>query len=254
MAHVHQSSQGIRQNFRHTCCSMDTAIDKSEAARTAKYNQEMAQRMDWSGQNIYEYNYDRGIYSHEILPGLFCGTMPRNTSDLDYLHYHEGIDTVLNLQENACFHHWNVDFHSIYHRGIAHGMDIVRRPAVDFDPDSLRKVMPSAVKVVREALAANKRVYVHCTAGLGRAPAVCIAYVYWFGDHHGMTMDLDDAYKFVTDIRPCGPKKVAVRGATFDLMDDRQFHEFSGLPEQSFASINEHDRAKIQERVLQWHD
>ena len=26
------------------------------------------------------------------------------------------------------------------------------------------------------------QVYVHCTAGLGRAPAACIAWMYWFGD------------------------------------------------------------------------
>lgn len=26
------------------------------------------------------------------------------------------------------------------------------------------------------------RVYVHCTAGLGRAPAVVIAYLFWFKD------------------------------------------------------------------------
>ena len=29
---------------------------------------------------------------------------------------------------------------------------------------------------------AGKRVYVHCTAGLGRAPAACIAYLYWVAD------------------------------------------------------------------------
>lgn len=44
-------------------------------------------------------------------------------------------------------------------------------------------------------------VYVHCTAGLGRAPAVCIAYMHWF-----LGMGLDEAYKKLTDIRPCGPK------------------------------------------------
>ena len=48
---------------------------------------------------------------------------------------------------------------------------------------------------------AGTRVYVHCTAGLGRAPAVCIAYLYWW-----CGMDLDDAYRYLTDIRPCGPK------------------------------------------------
>ncbi len=29
---------------------------------------------------------------------------------------------------------------------------------------------------------AGRRVYVHCTAGLGRAPAACIAYLYWCSD------------------------------------------------------------------------
>jgi hypothetical protein len=130
----------------------------------------------------------------------------------------------------------------------------MRPQAVDFDPDSLRKIMPAAVKIVANAMDDGKkcvacaclplqvlhvlaqlanrpqrrnlqrclesglsqcirrtpispvgcarcRVYVHCTAGLGRAPAVCIAYLYWW-----CGMSLDDAYKYLTDIRPCGPK------------------------------------------------
>jgi protein-tyrosine phosphatase len=50
----------------------------------------------------------------------------------------------------------------------------------DFDPWSLRKVLPSAVQALHEAVSQGGRVYVHCTAGLGRAPAVVIAYLYWF--------------------------------------------------------------------------
>lgn len=61
----------------------------------------------------------------------------------------------------------------------------IRRPSiVDFNADSLRHQLPKAVREVAAALAAAEagggRVYVHCTAGLGRAPAVCIAYLYWF--------------------------------------------------------------------------
>ena len=59
-----------------------------------------------------------------------------------------------------------------------------------------------------ESDAVSARVYVHCTAGLGRAPAVCIAYMYWFGRR-----DLDAAYDHLTSVRPCGPKKDAIRGA-----------------------------------------
>ncbi len=52
--------------------------------------------------------------------------------------------------------------------------------AQDFDPDSLRATIPSAVRSVQQALGRGERVYVHCTAGLGRAPGVCIAHIFWF--------------------------------------------------------------------------
>ena len=67
---------------------------------------------------------------------------------------------------------------------------------------------PAQVLPAAYLCAASSRVYVHCTAGLGRAPAVCIAYMYWFG-----ARDLDGAYNHLTSVRPCGPKKDAIRGA-----------------------------------------
>jgi len=45
--------------------------------------------------------------------------------------------------------------------------------------------------------------------GLRRGlPQVCIAYLFWYTGR-----DLDDAYRHLTEIRPCGPKKSAIRGA-----------------------------------------
>jgi protein-tyrosine phosphatase len=54
--------------------------------------------------------------------------------------------------------------------------------AQDFDPHSLRNILPGAVKAIENELSSGRKVYVHCTAGLGRAPAACIAYIYWFQD------------------------------------------------------------------------
>ena len=45
------------------------------------------------------------------------------------------------------------------------------------------------------------RVYVHCTAGLGRAPAVIIAYMHWLAG-----MSLRDAYNYTTTRRRCHPR------------------------------------------------
>lgn len=53
--------------------------------------------------------------------------------------------------------------------------------AKDFDPDSVRNSLPKAVSLLEWAASENRgKVYVHCTAGLGRAPAVAIAYLFWF--------------------------------------------------------------------------
>ena len=57
--------------------------------------------------------------------------------------------------------------------------------ARDFDPNSLREELPKAVCGLQRAISEGKTVYVHCTAGLGRAPAVVIAYLFWF---HGMNV------------------------------------------------------------------
>ncbi len=73
--------------------------------------------------------------------------------------------------------------------------------AVDFDPNSLRATLPAAAAALQRARERGKRVYVHCTAGLGRSPAAAIAALYWFEG-----MQLDEAYSYLTSIRwACRP-------------------------------------------------
>jgi hypothetical protein len=91
----------------------------------------------------------------------------------------------------------------------------------------------------------SHRVYVHCTAGLGRAPAVVIAYLYWF---RGLA--LHQAYDFLTSIRPCGPKKEAIRGATFDIMSGQPMDNFQRVSGDAFASLADVDRYALQWRVI----
>mmetsp|Transcript_5950 Transcript_5950/g.20283 ORF Transcript_5950/g.20283 Transcript_5950/m.20283 type:complete len:189 (+) Transcript_5950:1052-1618(+) len=58
----------------------------------------------------------------------------------------------------------------------------------------------------------GKTVYIHCTAGLGRAPGVAITALHWL---YGM--GLGEAYAWVTSRRNCHPRAAAIRGATMDL-------------------------------------
>ena len=86
-------------------------------------------------------------------------------------------------------------------RGQRGDIGIVRSPLVDFSDDSLVKDLAAAVGQLSKLLDDGHRVYVHCTAGLGRAPAVIIAYMHWF-----CGMNLEDAYAFVTGRRRCHPR------------------------------------------------
>lgn len=136
-----------------------------------------------------------------------------------------------------------VALHSLIYR--------MRWQARDFDPDSLRFGLTKAVSSLDWAISEGKgRVYLHCTAGLGRAPAVAIAYMFWFCDMDvspqmftsvsalisffksivvmswkfaaklrvsyfsgfDLSEQLNTAYSILTSKRPCGPNKRALRG------------------------------------------
>jgi protein-tyrosine phosphatase len=209
------------------------------------YNRTMAERMGWSNVNPYEYHPERGLYYHHITPDMICGSQPRSQADIDHLVSEEGVGAVLNLQQDRDLQHWGVDVRALSARCAHHGVPLLRTPAVDFDPHSLRATLPSAVAALERARRDHGRVYVHCTAGLGRSPAVVIASLYWF---HGI--ELDDAYAALTAIRPCGPNKEAIRGATYDLLSGRHWDGFQHEAAHGFATLGDHDRARIRAALL----
>jgi len=211
-----------------------------------EYNRVMRDAMGWQDRP-YDYDYSRGLYFHEIIPGLIVGSQPRHARDVEELKS-LGITSILSLQQDKDMHYWGVDPGEVHGTCVRLGMNLIRREVQDFDPHSLRRVLPSAVRSLHEELAKGGRVYVHCTAGLGRAPAVGIAYLYWFGG-----LELPDAYNLLTSIRPCGPKKHAVRAATFDLLHRHQgkhHHEFDHMPEEAFAFLNQQDRQCLHQSLF----
>eukprot|EP00270_Netrium_digitus_P019706 TRINITY_DN7840_c1_g1_i1.p2 TRINITY_DN7840_c1_g1~~TRINITY_DN7840_c1_g1_i1.p2 ORF type:complete len:128 (+),score=24.03 TRINITY_DN7840_c1_g1_i1:81-464(+) len=117
--------------------------------------------------------------------------------------------------------------------------------ARDFDPNSLRHELPRMVAVIDRYISQDKTVFVHCTAGLGRAPAAAIAYMFWF-----MNLDMWMAYNELTRLRPCGPKKEAIRGATYDLAKNSPWQPaFEHLPDFAFTDVAPWERELIRNRV-----
>lgn len=207
-----------------------------------EYNIAMKRMM----RNPYEYHHDLGMNYTLITDHLIVGSQPQKSEDIDHLKKEEGVAYILNLQQDKDVEYWGIDLQSIIRRCCELEIRHMRRPAKDFDPDSLRNALPEAVSSLEWAISEGKgRVYVHCTAGLGRAPAVAIAYLFWF-----CGMNLNEAYDMLTSKRPCGPNKRAIRGATYDLAKNDPWKEpFESLPEYAFEDIADWERNMIQNRV-----
>jgi protein-tyrosine phosphatase len=186
-----------------------------------------------------------GLYYHYISEDVIVGSQPRSAGDIAHLAHENNVKAILNLQQDKDLHHWGVNLHELSHASAQHGIELIRTPAVDFDPHSLRATLPTAVAAMERARRNHGRVYVHCTAGLGRSPAVAIAALYWFTD-----MDLDTAYNLLTSIRPCGPNKDAIRGATYDLITGGHWDHFHQLPSDAFSSLSDDERDLIREKLL----
>eukprot|EP00899_Mesostigma_viride_P002512 jgi/Mesvir1/12261/Mv00476-RA.1 len=207
---------------------------------TSKYNEAMKSAM----LNPYEYHHELGIYYTTILDNLIVGSQPQSPADIDMLVNEEGVTAVLNLQQEEDIRYWGVDIAAVGWRCHELQVPLIRRPARDFDPNSLRAQLPYTVGTLARLLDDGHKVYVHCTAGLGRAPGVAISYLFWF-----QNMTLQSAYDFLTAKRPCGPKKEAIRGATHDVLRQGRWHEFDHLPAHAFVDISHEERRIIMERV-----
>lgn len=59
-------------------------------------------------------------------------------------------------------------------------------------------------------------------------------------------MTLDEAYKYLTTIRPCGPKRDAIRAATYDLLGGGRPEDFARLGSDAYAALSEEQRRQIQ--------
>nr|CAB3463984.1 unnamed protein product [Digitaria exilis] len=234
----HRTSVGLP-----LCRSSTAGAAGGGGRRMEDYNTAMKQMM----HNPYEYHHDLGMNYAVIDDDLIVGSQPQKPEDIYHLKNEENVAYILCLQQDKDIEYWGIDFQAIVSSCKEVGIQHIRRPAVDFDPDSLRSQLPKAVSALEWAISQCKgRVYVHCTAGLGRAPAVAIAYMFWFEN-----MDLNTAYKKLTSIRPCGPNKRAIRAATYDLAkkNDPRKEPFENLPEHAFEDIADWERKLIQNRV-----
>jgi hypothetical protein len=140
-----------------------------------------------------------------VLPALAVGEYP-TPEDSAWLRDTCRVSAVISLQDDLDLERKGVSLEALRraYRGVA--IAFARYPVADGDAGALRAVLDAVVADLHQRLAAGARVYLHCNAGLNRAPTVAVAYLH---RHHGLS--LDAACGAVKAQRPCVPYMRALR-------------------------------------------
>uniref|UniRef100_A0A7S1RNA8 Tyrosine specific protein phosphatases domain-containing protein n=1 Tax=Alexandrium catenella TaxID=2925 RepID=A0A7S1RNA8_ALECA len=185
----------------------------------AKVSDEYSKIMMGKMGSTLEYKHEAGMNYARVSPKLFVGSCLQTAKDVEVLHG-EKVGIVFCLQEDKDMQHFGLDIEPIQKRAGELGIAHVREPIQDFDPLSLRKRLPGAVRRLAQELAARKEdesAYIHCTAGLGRAPGVALAYMFWSDGRC-----LDEAYRSMYEVRRCHPQLGMIRAATCDMLSGEE--------------------------------
>ena len=100
-------------------------------------------------------------------------------ADLGRIQAGTGVSAVLSLQHDDCLAYWDIDYDAMRRCGAGLGLTMYRCPVRDFDIPNQRERLPYAVAALARLRSAGHRTYVHCTAGLGRAPLTMLGYLTW---------------------------------------------------------------------------
>jgi hypothetical protein len=115
----------------------------------------------------------------EITPRILVGTCPMTTADLDRIGAEAGVSAVLSVQHDDCLAYWDIDYPEMRAHGEDLGLRMARSQMRDFDIPDQRRHLAQAVRVLVDLQSKGHRTYVHCTAGLGRAPLTVLSYLIW---------------------------------------------------------------------------
>jgi protein-tyrosine phosphatase len=135
----------------------------------------------------------------EIRPHLVIGEYP-TPEDADWLKTSLGISAVVCLQDDVDLHFKFLRDADLRRAYDGSGIEFHRVPIADGNASALAAALDDIVDLVQRLITQGNRVYVHCNAGMNRAPTVAIAYLHV---HEGLS--LDAARDAVKERRLCVP-------------------------------------------------
>lgn len=163
---------------------------------------------DNSVRYLRDVNFVATMVFDAVPPGMFVGPYPQTAADVDALA-DAGATAVFNVQTDEDIAHRGINMDDLNARYNERRVKLIRYPIRDFDRDSLAARIHGAAHEMNNLISAGDKVYIHCTAGMGRAPAVAVAYLCWV---HGY--QLGDAIAHVKKHRPVAvPNEPVLRQA-----------------------------------------
>jgi Dual specificity phosphatase, catalytic domain len=146
----------------------------------------------------------------QILPRLFIGSHPRTVDDIERLRRETGLTAVLNIHTDDDMRAVNLDWPPLeaYYQTCP---VVLRRAPMIEEQLELRAKLCNCIQTLSQLLAEGHTVYLHCTAGIGRAPTVAIGYL-----HTCLGWELGEAIDHVKQLRQCAPHVEALRLAISD--------------------------------------
>ncbi|XP_038979592.1 phosphoglucan phosphatase DSP4, amyloplastic isoform X2 [Phoenix dactylifera] len=197
-----------------------SSTEKSDAEvqdeKSDIYSNNMTQAMG----AVLTYRHELGMNYNFIRPDLIVGSCLQIPSDVDKLRK-IGVKTIFCLQQDSDLEYFGVDIGAIQEYAMKFDdIEHCRAEIRDFDAFDLRMRLPAVVSKLHKTINRNGGVtYVHCTAGLGRAPAIALAYMYWIQGYK-----LSEAHQLLLSKRPCFPKLDAIKNATIDILTGLSKH------------------------------
>jgi atypical dual specificity phosphatase len=145
---------------------------------------------------------------------IFIGSAPQSSVDAARLKQMK-ISAVLSLQSDADFKSHRIDWQKLQSAYQYSDIVVQRFPVVDFDELDLGNKLADPVIALHSLLEVGHRVYVHCNAGVCRAPATVLGYLC-----HYRGMEIDAGLEYIRSQRPqAHPYISAVQKALTKLAD-----------------------------------
>jgi protein-tyrosine phosphatase len=140
-------------------------------------------------------------------PELWVGSYVE-PNDFAWLATALGIRAVLNLQDDFDLAAKRLVLGDLVQAARASGIAFARAPITDGDVLELARRLPDMVATLAGLIQAHGPTYLHCNAGINRAPTVAIAYLHV---HHALS--LRRAIDQVKARRPCLPYVTTLEAA-----------------------------------------